>query len=100
MPRKGQPTPILSEAARKRRISMSANFDDNGHLPVGLVPTPTREYNREFDLRQMRRQPVRPALKLVRSTDRDEAPAEGDGGSAAREAVLFGSRALIYKQDP
>lgn len=77
---------------------MSDFFDDNGHLPVGLVPTPTHEYNQTFDLRQLRRQSVRPALKLVRAADADEAaPA---GAAAAPQPVLFGSRALIYKQDP
>src|SRR5215204_5960006 len=38
-------------------------------LPSGLVPTPTRVYNEGFARRQALRQPIRPALPLVRSTD-------------------------------
>lgn len=78
---------------------MSDSFDDNGQLPAGLVPTPTREYNQMFDLRQLRRQSVRPSLKLVRSTDADDSAADGVAAAPA-QPVLFGSRALIYKQDP
>ncbi|HYW14679.1 MAG TPA: hypothetical protein VE891_00805 [Allosphingosinicella sp.] len=76
---------------------MSDFFDEDSRLPAGLVPTPTREFNQAFDLRQLRRQSVRPALKLVRAADADEAPA---GAAAAPRPVLFGSRAFIYKQDP
>ncbi len=79
---------------------MSDFFDDNNELPAGLVPTPTREYNQAFDLRQTRRQSVRPALKLVRSTDADEDSADDAAAAAPAQPVLFGSRALIYKQDP
>lgn len=76
---------------------MDDRIDLPTSLPAGLVPTPTSEYNRAHDLRQLRRQPVAPALKLVRSTDADDGQA---AAAASPEPVLFGSRALIYKQDP
>ncbi|PSJ40458.1 gluzincin family metallopeptidase [Allosphingosinicella deserti] len=71
---------------------------DNHPLPISLVPTPTRQFNRAFDQRQSNRQSTLPALKLVRSTDRDDAaPAAPPPGT---EPPRFASRALIYKQDP
>jgi hypothetical protein len=88
-----------STRPEKWSATMSDFSDDIGQLPAGLVPTPTREYNQTFDIRQLRRQSVRPALKLVRAADADEAgPAAG--AAPAPQPVLFGSRALIYKQDP
>lgn len=74
-------------------------MQDKHPLPVGLVPTPTRQFNRGFDQRQSARQSMFPALKLVRSTDRDDA-APAAAAAAGSEPPLFGSRALIYKQDP
>src|SRR4051794_32947968 len=68
-------------------------------LPVSLVPTPTGEYNRSLARQQALRQKIRPALPLVRSTDAELGEAERAPKTTA-EAVLFGSRALIYKQDP
>jgi len=89
---------------------MSETTDHDGThpevaLPVGLVPTPTREFNTATSRNAAARQSSpRPALKLVRSTD---AEAEADAGPDVGvppvlipQPILFGSRALIYKQDP
>ena len=69
-------------------------------LPSGLVPTPTRVYNEGFARRQALRQPIRPALPLVRSTDAELGEEEKAVPVTPTKPVLFGSRALIYKQDP
>jgi len=71
---------------------------------VSLVPTPSGEYNRSLARHQALRQKIRPALPLVRSTDAELGEAERADvertAKTAAEPVLFGSRALIYKQDP
>jgi len=69
-------------------------------LPSGLVPTPTRAYNEGFARRQALRQQIRPALPLVRSTDAELGEEEKAAPVTPTKPVLFGSRALIYKQDP
>src|SRR5687768_8069804 len=84
--------------------------DDARPLSANLVPMPAAEYNRAYAGREAKRQTIRPSLKLVRSTDAElgEAEAEaaeaGTAGGAADTVAgvvpLFGSRALIYKQDP
>lgn len=67
-------------------------------LPAAFVPTPTREFNAASANRGTARQPIRPALKLVRSAD-DESAA-GPVIVIPPLPIAFGSRALIYKQDP
>lgn len=66
-------------------------------LPAAFVPTPTREFNAASANRGTARQPIRPALKLVRSAD-DESAA-GPVIVIPPLPIAFGSRALIYKQD-
>jgi hypothetical protein len=67
-------------------------------LPSGFVPTPTHEFNTGLAARQARRQTIRPALPLVRSTDAELG--EEAAPAVPTAPVIFGSRALIYKQDP
>jgi hypothetical protein len=69
-------------------------------LPVGLVPTPSPEYNRRLARQNLLRQKIRPGLPLVRSTDAELGEAERAAAVTPTQPVLFGSRALIYKQDP
>jgi hypothetical protein len=88
-----------------REAQASAADGAEASLPVGFVPTPTREYNRASARGNAQRQSIRPALKLVRSADAELGEIEADAAEAAPAAaallpVLFGSRALIYKQDP
>ena len=43
------------------------DYIDEGVLPAGFVPTPSREFNAVSASRSAARQTFRPALKLVRS---------------------------------
>lgn len=82
-----------------------SDFSDEAVLPAGFVPTPSREFNTASARHNSQRQQFRPALKLVRSTDAELALVNSTDPAAAPlppapAPTLFGSRALIYKQDP
>lgn len=98
---------------------MTDSFDTESVVPAGFVPTPTREFNTASARKSAARQTVRPALELVRSTDAADAKTDEAKGSKkvglkvvikdhipsplpnpSQQLILFGSRALIYKQDP
>ncbi|MES2420984.1 MAG: hypothetical protein V4595_06740 [Pseudomonadota bacterium] len=99
---------------------MTDLFDPDAVLPAAFVPTPTQEFNVASARRNAGRQTVKPALELVRSADAaSDRPSPKSGLKAIDRGlkgdpvlrpfpipipfplpILFGSRSLIYKQDP
>ncbi len=97
---------------------MTDTIDTEAVLPAAFIPTPTREFNVASARSNAGRQLARPALELVRPIDGvvdGESPraalkvvdTDAAGGPILRPfpipfplPILFGSRALIYKQDP
>src|SRR5438105_1866002 len=93
------------ESAADAPIMFTATpVTDEPVVPVGFVPLPSREYNQVTARKDAGRRSRQPSMRLVEPKEKRHAKDTSADAIPIPIPIplplLFGSRALIFKQDP